>query len=93
MSSPHRVGVLAGDSPAGAVQVRTSGMAIAGFVLALLSCSLLGLIFSIIGYDECKRSFGAVKGDGLALAGIVISTVWLLVAITWLAAIRHHAPY
>ncbi len=75
---------------------RTSGMAIAGFVLGLLSCSVLGLIFSIIGFNECKRSFGAVKGEGLAMAGIILSVVWLLVAVTWIAAsggdARHGAP-
>lgn len=54
------------------MQTRTSGMAIAGFVLSFL-CGLLGLIFSIIGYNECKSSNGTVKGDGLALAGIIIS--------------------
>lgn len=50
----------------------TSGKAIAGFVLAFF-CGLLGLIFSILGYQECKRSNGAIGGEGFALAGIVIS--------------------
>ena len=73
---------------------RTSGMAIAGFVLALLSCSLLGLIFSIIGYNECKKSMGTVKGEGMALAGIIISAVWMLFGIMYLAAMSsHHSRY
>ena len=61
------------------MQTRTSGMAIAGFVLSFFSClAVLGLIFSIIGYNECKSSNGTVKGEGLALAGIIISIVMLL---------------
>ncbi len=52
----------------------TSGKAIAGFVLAFL-CGVLGLIFSILGYQECKNSNGTVKGEGLALAGIIIASI------------------
>jgi hypothetical protein len=56
---------------------RTSGMAIAGFVLSFF-CGLLGLIFSCIGYSECKNSGGAVTGQGLAIAGIIISILSML---------------
>ena len=65
---------------------RTSGMAIAGFVLSFF-CSLLGLIFSIIGYNECKRSGGQVTGDGLALAGIIISIVGMVMTFIWFMAV------
>jgi hypothetical protein len=54
------------------VQRRTSGMAIAGFVLSFF-CGVLGLIFSIVGHNECKAGQGNVEGGGLALAGIIIS--------------------
>jgi hypothetical protein len=67
------------------VMPRTSGMAIAGFVLAFF-CSLLGLIFSIIGYNECKRSMGAVTGEGLALAGIIISIISMLLGVLIMAS-------
>src|SRR6476469_347569 len=43
------------------IPTRTSGMAIAGFVLSFF-CGLLGLIFSCIGYSECKKSNGQVTG-------------------------------
>jgi len=59
------------------MQTRTSGMAIAGFVLAFF-CGLLGLIFSILGYNECKKSGGGVTGEGLAIAGIIISILSML---------------
>jgi len=62
------------------MQTRSSGMAIAGFVLSFF-CSLLGLIFSIIGYNECKNSGGQVTGEGMALAGIIISIVIMVLGI------------
>jgi hypothetical protein len=58
------------------IRTRTSGLAIAGFVCSFF-CGLLGLILSILGRNECKRSGGTVGGEGLALAGIVISCVML----------------
>ena len=63
----------------------TSGMAIAGFVLCFL-CSPLGLIFSIIGYNEVKSSNGMKTGGGLALAGIIISILSLVLGIMIAAA-------
>jgi hypothetical protein len=64
---------------------RTSGMAIAGFVLSFF-CSILGLIFSIMGHNEVKRGQGTVSGGGLAVAGIVISLVGLALGVIWLIA-------
>ena len=71
---------------------RTSGMAIAGFILAFF-CSLLGLIFSIIGYNECKKSMGTVKGEGLALAGIIIAILNMLLGIMLVASSNSHHHY
>lgn len=65
---------------------RTSGMAVAGFILSFF-CGLLGLIFSILGYNECKRSQGAVGGEGLALAGIIISILSILGGIVYWGAL------
>ncbi len=63
----------------------TSGMAIAGFVLSFF-CALLGLIFSIIGYNEVKNSNGMKTGGGLALAGIIISSLGILLFIMALSS-------
>lgn len=60
----------------------TSGMAIAGFVLSFF-CGLLGLIFSIMGLNEVKRSNGQLGGGGLATAGIVISIVNIVIGLLW----------
>ena len=65
-----------GMPPHGGVP-HTSGLAIAGFVLSFF-CGLLGLILSIIGYNECKKSGGMIRGEGLAIAGIVISILSMI---------------
>jgi hypothetical protein len=74
--------------PMGApVQSRFSGMAITGFVLSFF-CGLLGLIFSSIALGQIKRSNGALRGGGLAIAGIVIASVGILLNLVVLAARR-----
>src|SRR5262245_13903570 len=80
---PHLMAV-----PGMGVVPRTSGMAIAGFVLSFF-CGLLGLIFSCIGYSECRKSNGTVTGEGLAVAGIVISIVSMLATIVVYGGGRH----
>jgi len=63
---------------------RTSAMAVTSLVLGILglfTCgitALFGLIFGIISYVKIKGNKEALKGDGLALAGIIISTVFML---------------
>jgi hypothetical protein len=62
-----------GYAPAGYMgESRFNGLAIAGFILAFLG-GFLGLILSIIAYNQCKKSQGRLRGEGLALAGIIIS--------------------
>ena len=58
----------------------TSGMAIAGLVSSIF-CSLLGLILSIIALGDIKRSNGTVGGEGLAMAGIVLSCIFMVVGL------------
>jgi Na+/melibiose symporter-like transporter len=71
---------------------KTSGMAITGFILAFF-CSLLGLIFSIIGYNQVKNSNGALTGGGLAMAGIIISIVLMVLGILFSVASHGHAHF
>jgi len=90
---PPQMGYGYGADPAyyAPVQTRTSGMAIAGFVLSFF-CALLGLIFSCIGYSECKKSGGTVTGEGLAIAGIIISILSFIGGIAYWSAMsgRRH---
>lgn len=93
-ANPYGNPMAYGQDPAyyAPMATRTSGMAIAGFVLSFF-CSLLGLIFSCIGYSECKKSGGTVTGEGLAIAGIIISILGFLLSIVWWSSItgsRHH---
>lgn len=55
-----------------------NAMSVAGFVCSFFF-ALLGLIFSIIGKKQCKRS--GEKGQGLATAGIVISIVSMALSV------------
>jgi len=67
-----------------------SGLSIAGFILSFLG-GLLGLILSIVAYNEAKR-VGSQKSMTLSRAGIIISAVLmglsvLLTIIIFVAAI------
>jgi hypothetical protein len=57
----------------------TSGWAIASFVLGVFGVTLLGIIFGIIALKRIRRL--GQKGRGLAIAGLVLSTGWLVLAI------------
>lgn len=75
------------DREAG-VQVppKTSGMAVAALILAILGflCILpvvgvlLGLILGIMALLGIQRSGGQLQGQGLAIAAIVVSGLWLM---------------
>jgi prepilin-type processing-associated H-X9-DG protein len=71
--------------PAGpAGPVKTSGLAIASLVLGILglftcgAAALIGLILGIIAMTRVKQSRGALGGGGIALAGVIVSAVFLL---------------
>ena len=56
----------------------TNGFAIASIICAFL-CSPLGLVFGFIARSQIRQS--RQSGDGLALAGIIISAVFLAISI------------
>lgn len=53
-----------------------SGWAIAAFVLALLTCAPLGVIFGIVALVQTRD--GRQHGRGLAITAIVISGLWAI---------------
>jgi Domain of unknown function (DUF4190) len=57
----------------------TSGWAIAAFVLGLLACVPLGVIFGIVALVETRG--GRQSGRGLAIAGLVFSALWVPVGV------------
>lgn len=65
-------------------QAKWNGLAVAGFILSFL-VSLVGLILSIIGFNQTKRS--GEKGHGLALAGIIISVINMILGLALTVAL------
>jgi hypothetical protein len=63
---------------------RTSGLAISSLVLGalgMLTCgisALAGLVLGIVALTKINASKGAVRGQGLAIAGICVSAVFLV---------------
>jgi len=62
---------------------KTSGMAVTSLVLGILglfTCgitALIGLVLGIVALVKVKNSRGALGGGGLALAGIIVSAVFI----------------
>jgi prepilin-type processing-associated H-X9-DG protein len=79
--------------PPVATPARTSGMAIASLVLGILgmfSCgvtALVGLILGFVAMGKVKRSNGTITGHGIALAGTIVSAIFLLFTVPMGAAI------
>jgi hypothetical protein len=63
---------------------KTNGMAIAGFVVALLCCSPLGIVFSAIGLNQIGKN-PSQGGKGLAMAGLIIGIIGVIGWIFYLA--------
>jgi prepilin-type processing-associated H-X9-DG protein len=91
VSAPPAPAPNAGPAPVPAA--KTSGLAIASLVLGILgffSCgttAIVGLIFGIVAMSRVRKSNGAIGGQGLALAGTIVSAVFLLFIIPFGAAL------
>ena len=57
----------------------SNGIAIGGFVCALLGLNIIGLILSIIGISNAKKCDG--KNKGLAIAGVIIAAIRIVMTI------------
>ena len=84
VSRPAYVG-YAGGRYGRATGQSYNGHAVAGFVLSL-TFPLLGLIFSWIALNGMKSS-GNEEGRGLALAGLIISIIFMSIFCLYLAAV------
>lgn len=67
-------------------QPSTNGFAVAALVCSLagLLCgvgAILGIIFGFIGRSQIRQSGGVQKGDGMALAGIIIGFAFVLIVV------------
>jgi hypothetical protein len=77
-------------------QSGTNGMAITGMIcgivsLPMLCCcygmpfNILGIIFSIIGLSQIKKSNPPQSGKGMAMAGLICSIISLVLFVVFLA--------
>ncbi len=81
-------GTAPGAAPVQATQLKTSSLAIVGFILSIipLACiNLVGVILGVIALVRISDKPNELKGKGLAIAAIVVGIMWMVVAI--LAAI------
>jgi hypothetical protein len=60
-------------------RAKTSGWAIASFVLGLLGGVPLSAIFGVVALRRIKR-FGQ-RGEGLAVAGLALSAAWIVLIV------------
>lgn len=73
---------LSNVPPAIAPKPRTSLLAVLSLVFGLLGCtSLIGIICGIVALVKIRRSRGQLGGQGLAVAGLIVSSVMLLIAL------------
>lgn len=77
------------NTPISTTSTSSNGMAIAGFVVSLVSLflccgciSIVGLILSCIGLKRAKQNNGA--GQGLGIAGLIINILGILLSLFWL---------
>lgn len=68
------------------IQSKTSGLAITSLILGLvgaITCgiaSIVGLILGIVSFSSIKKSSGRLTGQGLAIAGIIVSALVMIIA-------------
>jgi len=79
----------------GATAPKTLGMAtaalvcgIAGLVIFNIVLGPMALVFGIISRNKIKGSNGALKGEGMALAGIILGPIDVIVWLAILAAMN-----
>ena len=71
------------------VQRRTNGLAIASLICSCAGVfflpAILGVAFGFVARSQITRSSGLQKGDGLAIAGIIVGFGWLALLVLGIA--------
>jgi len=84
-TTPPPLGSAAPTPATPSTPVKTSGLAITSLILGILgvvTCggtALVGLILGIVAMVKVKNSGGKLGGNGIALAGIIVSAIFLLI--------------
>ena len=82
---PPRLGAApaAASSSASATGPKTSGMAIASLVLGLVGfcgvTAIMGMILGLVSLIKIGKSNGQLKGKGLAISGMILSSLMFIV--------------
>jgi Domain of unknown function (DUF4190) len=72
------------------VQPKTNGLAVAALVCGCAGFlffipAVLGVIFGFISRSQIKQSKGMQKGDGMAIAGIIVGFAWIALLVVLIA--------
>ena len=71
------------------VQRRTNGLAIASLICSCAGVfflpAILGVVFGFVARRQITRSAGLQRGDGLAIAGIIVGLGWLTLLVLGIA--------
>ena len=84
------------SAPYGQVAQKTNGLAIAALVCGcagflLFIPGILGIIFGFIARGQIRRSNGRQKGDGMAIAGIIVGFGWVALLVLTIALDAAHS--
>jgi hypothetical protein len=84
------------SAPYGQVAQQTNGLAIAALICGcagflLFIPGILGIIFGFIARGQIKRSNGQQKGDGMAIAGIIVGFGWVALLVLTIALGAAHS--
>jgi hypothetical protein len=92
LTTPARVNV-ASQPPYAVAQPQwnsypsNNGFAIAALICGILGASVLGVAFGFIARSQIRQSMGRQKGDGMALAGIILGFIWIVISIAFTVSI------
>lgn len=64
-----------------------NGFAIAALICGILGASVLGVAFGFVARSQIRQSMGRQKGDGMALAGIILGFIWIVLSIAFTVSI------
>ncbi len=80
--APGTVVVPPGQPSLATMPAETSGKAIASLICGLLFfvplAFIAAIVFGHIALSEIRKSAGRLKGDGLAIAGLVLGYMWVV---------------
>jgi hypothetical protein len=76
-------------------QTKTNGLAIAALICGCAGFlffipGILGIIFGFVARGQIKRSNGRQKGDGMAIAGIIVGFGWVVLLVVTIALGASH---